>query len=74
MTTADGIAAEPAAAGSDRLWTQRQAAAYLGVSCRYLRGTGCPRLELPGNGRKGRPLVRYKASAVMAWAQSRGLR
>ena len=56
------------------LWTQSQAAEYLGVSCRYLRSTGCPRVELPGNGRKGRPVLRYKPSTVEAWAQSRGMR
>jgi hypothetical protein len=32
------------------LWTQRQAAAYLGVSQRYLRDSSCPKLLLPGNG------------------------
>lgn len=49
------------------LWTQRQAAAYLGVSQRYLRDSSCPKLLLPGNGPKGQPVVRYDPAQVGAW-------
>jgi hypothetical protein len=51
----------------DRLWTQPEAAAYLGVSARYLRESGCPKVLLPGNGPKGQPLVRYRPADVEAW-------
>jgi hypothetical protein len=53
------------------LWTQKQAAAFLNVSPRYLRDTGCPRVELVGNGEKGRPVVRYSPAAVATWSESR---
>jgi hypothetical protein len=54
------------------LWTQKQAAAFLRVSVRYLRSTGCPRVALPGNGLRGRRVVRYDPGAVKNWAQSNG--
>lgn len=53
-----------------RLWTQREAAAFLGVTPRYLRDSTCPKLLLPGNGPKGQPLVRYEPAEVRAWARS----
>ena len=52
---------------TDRLWTQPEAAYYLGVSARYLRESDCPKVLLPGTGKKGQPLVRYEPAAVMAW-------
>jgi|GEM_PF-2450980 len=52
---------------TDRLWTQAEAAYYLGVSVRYLRESSCPKVLLPGAGKKGQPLVRYEPAAVMAW-------
>ena len=51
----------------DRLWTQAEAAYYLGVSARYLRESDCPKVLLPGNGAKGQPLVRYEPGDVKAW-------
>ena len=51
----------------DRLWTQAEAAYYLGVSARYLRESACPKVLLPGNGPKGQPLVRYDPADVKAW-------
>lgn len=63
--------AVPAGTGApDGYWTQRQAAAVLGVSPRYLRASSCPKLLLPGTGTAGRPLVRYAPDAVHAWAAS----
>jgi hypothetical protein len=56
---------------SDRLWTQREAAYYLGVSPRYLRESSCPKVLLPGNGEQGQPLVRYEAKQVREWAARR---
>ena len=50
------------------LWTQEEAAEYLNVSKRYLRDSACPKHELPGNGEKEQPLIRYKPEAVIAWA------
>lgn len=52
----------------ERLWTQREAADYLGVSARYLRDSSCPKILLPGNGPKGQQLVRYVPADVKAWA------
>lgn len=52
----------------ERLWTQHEAATYLGVSERYLRASDCPKLLLPGTGPKRKPLVRYAPVDVRAWA------
>lgn len=54
----------------DRLWTQREAAAYLAVTTRYLRDSSCPKLLLPGCGAKHHPIVRYDPSEVRAWART----
>ena len=54
---------------ADRYWTQKEAAAFLGVSARYLRESSCPKLLLPGNGVKGVPLVRYDPAQVRRWAE-----
>lgn len=54
---------------ADRLWTQKEAAYFLGVSARYLRDSDCPKVLLPGNGKKGQSLVRYDPADVRAWAQ-----
>ncbi len=51
----------------DRLWTQREAAYFLGVSTRYLRESDCPRTLLPGNGPRGQPMVRYDPQHIRAW-------
>jgi hypothetical protein len=53
---------------ADRLWSQREAAYYLGVSARYLRDSDCPKVLLPGNGKAGHPIVRYDPADVKAWA------
>lgn len=60
----------PGAAPVSRLWTQNEAAAFLGVSARYLRDSACPKLLLPGNGAKGQAIVRYDPTDVQAWARS----
>lgn len=54
----------------DHLWTQREAAAFLGVTPRYLRDSSCPKILLPGNGKKRQPLVRYDPAAVRGWAHA----
>jgi hypothetical protein len=59
-----------AANAPERLWTQREAAAYLGVTPRYLRDSSCPKMLLPGNGKKHQPMVRYEPAEVKAWARS----
>ena len=59
---------QTAAAPDSRLWTQLEAAFYLGVSPRYLRASDCPKLLLPGTGPKGKKLVRYDPADVKAWA------
>jgi hypothetical protein len=53
-----------------RLWTQREAAAYLHVSPRYLRASSVPKMLLPGTGTKGKPLVRYCPADVSQWAEN----
>jgi hypothetical protein len=53
----------------DTLWTQQEAATHLRVSVRYLRSSTCPKVLLPGNGPKDRPLVRYRLSEVAAWSE-----
>ena len=74
MLAPDPAVASPLVA---RLWTQREAAAFLGVSTRYLRDSSCPKILLPGSGRKGNPLVRYDPADVRTWVRnwhtSRGL-
>lgn len=62
------VGAAPALADGDpdELLTQRQAAGFLKVSISYLRASDCPKVLLPGRGR--RPLVRYRRSDLVAWA------
>lgn len=59
---------ERAQLASDHLWSQKEAAYFLGVSTRYLRASRCPKILLPGAGTKGQPLVRYDPKAVREWA------
>lgn len=56
------------------LLTQKEAAAYLRVSPAYLRASSCPKILLPGNGRRGRPMVRYRVEDLIAWAECRLMR
>ena len=46
--------------------TQKEAATLLRVSVSYLRQSDCPKLLLPGRGK--RPLVRYYRIDLLAWA------
>jgi hypothetical protein len=48
--------------------TQKAAARLLGVSTGWLRASSAPRLQLPGNGPAGQPLLRYSRTALLAWA------
>ncbi len=50
-----------------RLWTQKAAAAAMGVSIRYLRASDCPKVFLPSTRRGGRPLLRYDPEECRAW-------
>ncbi len=52
----------------DRHWTLRQAATYLGVSERCASEFDLPRVELPGHGKLGKPIVRYAPEEVIVWA------
>lgn len=54
----------------ERLITQSEAAKALSVSATYLRHSDCPKVLLPGNGAHGKPLVRYRLSEVLAWAET----
>jgi hypothetical protein len=54
--------------------TQREAAQLLRVSVSYLRASSCPKHLLPGNGPRGRPLVRYLRDEVLTWASARALK
>jgi hypothetical protein len=51
--------------------TQKEAAHLLRVSVSYLRASSCPKHLLPGNGRKGKELVRYRRDEVLAWGAAR---
>lgn len=51
--------------------TQKEAAATLRVSVAWLRASECPKVLLPGNGPKRRPLVRYRMSDIQAWSAQR---
>ena len=53
--------------------TQREAARLLRVSASYLRASSCPKHLLPGNGPRGRPLVRYLRDEIFTWACTRSL-
>ena len=55
---------------SDRLWSQQEAAAWLGVSVRYLRDSGCPKILLPSHGTGRRDIVRYDPADVRGWANT----
>lgn len=50
---------------------QKEAATMLGVSVAWLRASSCPKVLLPGNGPKGRELVRYDVADLRTWARSR---
>lgn len=49
------------------LWTQKEAAAEIGVSPSYLRASTCPKTFLPSLKRGGRSMVRYVPEEVEAW-------
>lgn len=51
--------------------TQKEAAELLRVSVSFLRASSCPKHLLPGNGLRGKPLVRYVRSEVLAWFHAR---
>jgi hypothetical protein len=51
------------------LWTQKEAAEFLGVSPRYVRDSTIPKVLLTGNGPARRPLVRYDPRAVERWCK-----
>ena len=53
--------------------TQREAASVLRVSVSYLRASSCPKHLLPGNGKRGRPLVRYRRDELLSWGAARTL-
>lgn len=53
--------------------TQKEAASLLRVSVSYLRASSCPKHLLPGNGRRGKELVRYRRDEVLAWGSARTL-
>lgn len=56
-----------------RLVTQKEAAAYLGVSVSYLRASSCPKVLLPGTGPRGKPMVRYRVRDLDQWADAHRL-
>lgn len=50
---------------SERLWTKRELAEYLGITVRSVERMAVPRITLPGTGRK--PIVRFDPAQVRAW-------
>ena len=65
MTGGRPILAEPRC-----LLKFKEAAARLGVSVSYLRASDCPKVRLPGQGPKGRDVVRIDPVALEAWVES----
>jgi len=53
---------------NDRLWSEDEAARYLGKSTRWLRDSTVPKLRLPGKGE--RPSIMYEPHEVRAWASA----
>jgi hypothetical protein len=51
--------------------TQKEAASLLRVSVSYLRASSCPKQLLPGNGPRGRQVVRYLRDEVLGWGAAR---
>src|SRR4051812_43983087 len=49
---------------NDRLWSQKEAAAYIGRSTRWLRESTVPKVSLRGNGKGRRVGVRYEPEQV----------
>ncbi len=70
----NGLAVAAVGVPPPGLLTQKEASAYLRVSPAYLRASSCPKILLPGNGKKGRPMVRYRVEDLIAWAERRLLR
>ncbi len=66
VTTPTGSLRDADAAGL----TQKRAATLLGVSVGWLRHSNCPKVLLPGNGPKGKPMLRYFRDDVLAWAKT----
>jgi hypothetical protein len=56
---------------TEKFLKQREAAGILGVSVAWLRASECPKVLLPGNGPKGRPVVRYRERDLLDWAEGR---
>jgi hypothetical protein len=52
---------------SDRLWSDEQAATYLGMSPRWLKDSDVPKVRLPGTGK--RCTVKYDPNQVKAFAK-----
>jgi hypothetical protein len=53
-----------------QLLRQKEAAMLLGVSVSWLRASSCPKVLIPGNGPKGRPIVRYDPADLEAWKET----
>jgi predicted DNA-binding transcriptional regulator AlpA len=51
-----------------------EAAALIGMSKSFLRGSTCPRHRMHGNGPKGRPVLIFYASEVQQWWQEREMK
>jgi hypothetical protein len=60
-----------AALPTDRLWTEKQAAAYLGMSERWMRDSDVPKVLLPGKGTARAAAVRYESDEVKAYARAK---
>lgn len=57
-----------------QLLKQKEAALLVGVSVSWLRASSCPKVLIPGNGPKGRPLVRYDPEDLERWKESHRVR
>jgi len=53
---------------TERLWSARETAKFLGIAERTLRRMRVPRVSLPGSG-GDRPIVRYDPAQVREWLE-----
>jgi hypothetical protein len=65
------VAHRQAALPNDRLWSEKDAATYLGMSTRWLRDSTVPKALLHGSGKGKRASVRYEPEEVRAWVKAR---
>lgn len=62
-------AARDVVGSTDDYMTVAEAAALLKVTPGYIRDSDCPKVKLPGNGPKGKAIIRIRRAAFNAWVE-----